>query len=83
MVAGKSVSASVPPWRLWAPPPGMQQHYQRKLAMVNLWSGGVAYNVGKEFDPTVNQVKRMGSSAGKEMHVRSSLLAALVCCNLR
>ena len=85
MVAGKCLSASVPQWKLWAPPPDMQRRYQGKLAMVNLWFGGVAYDMGGkgEFGPTVIQVERMGSGAGKEMRVRSSLLAALLCCNLR
>lgn len=55
-----------------------------KMTMVNLWSGGVAYDVsGKGFDPTEGSITVAGSGehAAQEMGVRSTLLAALLCCN--
>lgn len=55
-----------------------------KMTMVNLYSGGVAYDVeGKGFDPTVGRIKREGSSddAASELGVKSALLTALLCSN--
>mmetsp|Transcript_44923 Transcript_44923/g.127231 ORF Transcript_44923/g.127231 Transcript_44923/m.127231 type:complete len:1107 (-) Transcript_44923:173-3493(-) len=55
-----------------------------KMTMVNMWTGGVDYNVeGKGFDPTIGKIKREGSGAEatQELSVRSALLAALLCCN--
>lgn len=55
-----------------------------KMTMINLWSGGVAYDVsGKGFDPTEGTVSRAEScvDASQELTVRSTLFAALLCCN--
>eukprot|EP00930_Biecheleria_cincta_P074787 TRINITY_DN619_c0_g1_i1.p1 TRINITY_DN619_c0_g1~~TRINITY_DN619_c0_g1_i1.p1 ORF type:complete len:1076 (-),score=245.14 TRINITY_DN619_c0_g1_i1:204-3431(-) len=55
-----------------------------KMTMVGLWSADVKYDVGgKGFDPTVGKVT---NSATKEdatdaLGVRSTLCAALLCCN--
>ena len=82
MVAGKSVSASVPQWRLWAPPPGMQRHYQGKLAMVNLWTGGVAYDVGRKGIRPYRQSGQAHRFRRWQGDARpASSLAALLCCN--
>jgi len=54
-----------------------------KMTMVHMWSGGVSYDVsGKGFEPK-GSVTRCGQSAdaGKDLCVRTSLLAALLCCN--
>mmetsp|Transcript_88069 Transcript_88069/g.273603 ORF Transcript_88069/g.273603 Transcript_88069/m.273603 type:complete len:712 (+) Transcript_88069:2-2137(+) len=53
------------------------------MTMVHMWSGGVSYDVsGKGFEPK-GSVTRCGQSAdaGKDLCVRTSLLAALLCCN--
>lgn len=57
-----------------------------KMTMVNLWSGGAAYNVsGKGFDPTVGKFFRTGDQEEKdcrtEVGIQSTLMAALMCCN--
>mmetsp|Transcript_52588 Transcript_52588/g.122387 ORF Transcript_52588/g.122387 Transcript_52588/m.122387 type:complete len:1087 (+) Transcript_52588:46-3306(+) len=54
-----------------------------KMTMVHMWSGGVKYNVsGKGFDPTVGTITRAGKiDASKDLGVRSSLLAGVLCCN--
>merc|ERR1740139_893005 len=54
-----------------------------KMTMVALYTAGTPYKVeGKGFDPTVGSVKReSGEDAKSDMAVRSSLLAALLCCN--
>jgi len=55
-----------------------------KMTMVKMWSGGVAYNVtGKGFDPTIGSFSRSstGTDANSDLGVKSSLLAALLCCN--
>jgi potassium/sodium efflux P-type ATPase len=53
-----------------------------KMTMVNMWSGGTAYDVsGKGFDPTEGSVTCAGVEAGRELGVRSTLFAALLCCN--
>jgi len=55
-----------------------------KMTMVKMWCGGSAYDVaGKGFDPTVGSITRCdnGANAHQELPVRSSLLAALLCCN--
>jgi potassium/sodium efflux P-type ATPase len=55
-----------------------------KMTMVNMWSGGVAYDVsGKGFDPTEGGIARAGSgeNAAQDMGVCSTLHAALLCCN--
>merc|ERR1719251_77376 len=52
--------------------------------MVNMFAGGVAYDVaGKGFDPTVGQITRTegGAFAKDDLAVKSSLLAAMLCCN--
>jgi hypothetical protein len=54
------------------------------MTPVNMWSGGVAYDVeGKGFDPTVGGIVREGANkdADGDMGVRSALLASLLCCN--
>ena len=55
-----------------------------KMTMVGMYTAGVTYDVtGKGFDPEVGQVQRSGSTAnsGKDMGVKSNLLAAILCCN--
>merc|ERR550514_902704 len=54
-----------------------------KMTMINMWSGGVAYDVsGKGFDPTEGGIARAGSGeASQDVGVRSTLHAALLCCN--
>jgi len=55
-----------------------------KMTMVNIYAAGVSYDVGgKGFDPTVGKICRDGSKddAGQDLAVRSTLLAALLCCN--
>merc|ERR1712232_465487 len=47
-----------------------------------MWSGGIAYDVsGKGFDPTEGSVTCAGVEAGRDLGVRSTLLAAMLCCN--
>merc|ERR1719456_1821477 len=47
-----------------------------------MWSGGVSYDVsGKGFDPTEGSVTRAGAEAGQDPGVKSTLFAALLCCN--
>jgi len=75
MVAGKSESASVPQWRLWAPPPGMQRHYQGKLAMVNLWTGGVAYDVGRKGNSTIPSIRSSASVQALARRCASGVVA--------
>merc|ERR1719350_2568798 len=55
-----------------------------KMTMVAMLAGGVTFEVeGKGFDPTVGKIKREGTGedASQDIAVRSSLLAALLCCN--
>lgn len=54
-----------------------------KMTMVSLWSAGTGYDVsGKGFDPTVGSITtQAGDDAGRDMGVRSTLLAAMLCCN--
>eukprot|EP00933_Yihiella_yeosuensis_P079485 TRINITY_DN9222_c0_g1_i1.p1 TRINITY_DN9222_c0_g1~~TRINITY_DN9222_c0_g1_i1.p1 ORF type:complete len:1097 (+),score=293.97 TRINITY_DN9222_c0_g1_i1:94-3384(+) len=55
-----------------------------KMTMVGLWSGNESYDVtGKGFDPTVGKVskKQTGEDSNKVLGVRSTLHAALLCCN--
>ncbi|CAE7436307.1 unnamed protein product, partial [Symbiodinium necroappetens] len=55
-----------------------------KMTMVGMYTAGVTYDVtGKGFDPEVGQVQRSGTTAnsGKDMGVKSNLLAAILCCN--
>jgi len=55
-----------------------------KMTMVGMWAGGVSYDVGgKGFDPTVGKItfSKSGEDASNEMGVRSTLCAALLCCN--
>ena len=54
-----------------------------KMTMVNMWSGGVSYDVGgKGFDPTVGKItETSGTEAGNAMGVRSTLLSGILCCN--
>jgi len=55
-----------------------------KMTMVNMYAGGKSYDVeGKGFDPTVGGVKHEGKSddGGKDLAVKSALLAALLCSN--
>ena len=56
--------------------------------MTKMWSGGLEYNVtGQGFDPTKGAVFRAGvvaapgSNSNRELGVRSTLLAALLCCD--
>merc|ERR1719422_639731 len=52
--------------------------------MVAMLAGGVTFEVGgKGFDPTVGKITREGTGedASQDIAVRSSLLAALLCCN--
>ena len=54
------------------------------MTMVGMYTAGVTYDVtGKGFDPEVGQVQRSGSNtnSGKDMGVKSNLLAAILCCN--
>mmetsp|Transcript_78591 Transcript_78591/g.138536 ORF Transcript_78591/g.138536 Transcript_78591/m.138536 type:complete len:1060 (-) Transcript_78591:296-3475(-) len=55
-----------------------------KMTMVGMWAGDVTYDVsGKGFDPTVGKVTftKSGAEASNELGVRSTLCAALLCCN--
>lgn len=59
-----------------------------KMTMTKMWSGGLEYNVtGQGFDPTKGAVFRAGvvaapgSNSNRELGVRSTLLAALLCCD--
>lgn len=55
-----------------------------KMTMVNMYAGGVKYKVdGKGFDPTVGKITREegGADATNDVACRSSLLAAVLCCN--
>jgi len=55
-----------------------------KMTMVAMLAGGVTFEVGgKGFDPTVGKITREGTGedASQDIAVRSSLLAALLCCN--
>ena len=52
--------------------------------MVAMYAAGITYEVtGKGFDPEVGQVQRSGSheDSGTDMGVKSSLLAAALCCD--
>ena len=56
--------------------------------MTKMWSGGLEYNLtGQGFDPTKGAVFRAGavaapgSNSNRELGVRSTLLAALLCCD--
>merc|ERR1719282_547144 len=52
--------------------------------MVNMYAGGVHYNVeGKGFNPEVGKITRTegGSDANNDLAVKSSLCAAVLCCN--
>ncbi|CAK8988857.1 Calcium-transporting ATPase 1 (BACCA1) [Durusdinium trenchii] len=56
-----------------------------KMTMVNMWAGGVTYDVGgKGFDPTVGRITTCdtGVEAGRQMGVRSTLLSGILCCAL-
>jgi potassium/sodium efflux P-type ATPase len=53
-----------------------------KMTMVKMWSAGIAYDIsGKGFDPTEGSVTCAGTEAGQDMGVKSTLFAALLCCN--
>eukprot|EP00913_Durusdinium_trenchii_P019172 g18018.t1 len=53
-----------------------------KMTMVNMWAGGVTYDVGgKGFDPTVGRITTC-VEAGRQMGVRSTLLSGILCCAL-
>jgi len=55
-----------------------------KMTMVKMYAGGVSYSVeGKGFDPTVGCIRRAETAeeAGGDLAMKSSLLAALLCCN--
>eukprot|EP00929_Paragymnodinium_shiwhaense_P076340 TRINITY_DN3922_c0_g1_i1.p1 TRINITY_DN3922_c0_g1~~TRINITY_DN3922_c0_g1_i1.p1 ORF type:complete len:1086 (+),score=293.08 TRINITY_DN3922_c0_g1_i1:102-3359(+) len=54
-----------------------------KMTMVEMWSGGVKYDVtGKGFDPNVGKFSRKsGEDANTDGGVKSSLMAAMLCCN--
>jgi len=53
-----------------------------KMTMVKMYAGGVQFTVdGKGFDPTSGKIKRGSEDASQDVAVRSSLLAALLCCN--
>ena len=51
------------------------------MTMTKMWSGGVEYNLtGQGFDPTRGGVFRAnGTAATRDLGVRSTLLAALLC----
>jgi len=55
-----------------------------KMTMVKMFAGGVGYTIeGKGFDPTEGRIHRADTQAeaGNDLAVKSSLLAALLCCN--
>ena len=53
-----------------------------KMTMVNMWTGGMAYDVGGEgFDPAVSKITRGGVDVSQDVSVRTSLLSALLCSN--
>ena len=55
-----------------------------KMTMVNLYAGGVKFDVGgKGFDPTVGKITKTGSGedSANDVAVRSALLAAVLCSN--
>mmetsp|Transcript_57018 Transcript_57018/g.144753 ORF Transcript_57018/g.144753 Transcript_57018/m.144753 type:complete len:1046 (-) Transcript_57018:337-3474(-) len=55
-----------------------------KMTMVKMYAGGVSYIVeGKGFDPEVGRILHADTQAeaGSDMAVKSSLLAALLCCD--
>merc|ERR1712232_1083145 len=56
-----------------------------KMTMVQMFSGGVSYDVsGKGFDPTVGKVTRKsGADASHDAGVISTLFSAMLCCNTK
>ena len=52
------------------------------MTMVNMWTGGMAYDVdGEGFDPAVSKITRGGVDVSQDVSVCTSLLSALLCSN--